>query len=1291
MPAIGDQTGRPITVRRPRKKKPPPPRPSQSFTSSPFQRPFAGQTRQGAQKVQRAVRHLPQPVVATPPVIHNPTPRQVQHAAHQIARSITRAVGTSGSNAEKIARRDAIVAQIRTDPRLHRVNRSLTHWQREQAKLIRPDAYRDRALPGRSDKHARIGVGPLSLATINTTAGARAISNVLAAAAPGLQIRDTPAQFIRNAGGDLKTLAEGPFIGGYALGSAFVGDINESLHGGPVARRETKLVTDALRGTYQTLRHPLKSEGEHPILTPLTFAGIASSAGRVAGAGVRAVGSTPDAGGIRGAAARAGSTARSPIALGDDLGAGIVERRASKDIGRAAVQRARDRSREPLRDVEGNVVTHKGLPVLKTRSGMFGDLERARLNKRRADILASRANLSERLARDVASDELKVRGVRGRAAKDVVAMVTEGTITTARHFERDLRAHVDRLKANIARHDADVRAGRDSSVFRHEGELEKAQRRVKIGSAILSSPKALARAESIVKAGTEHGGRLVGMERESTGAGLGNAEQFRRARLVNVAVEHMDARHGRDPRLTKRIDALKRNERSLQARLNFGHVPPGQRAAILNQLESSRGTRRDLTRQNTERLRTATGDPLHPEHIEDFLRSRGRDPGTVAYLPGNVSRRQFHQQFRPEQGRGMLDDKGTRTGEAHRKGATEASADLIRAAGVRQATALNKAKQVDRAIGEHGMRHPAWAKAEAGQALTKHERRVVARGGYFTGREAAEVIDRAAGRGERLVALRAYPAKLDSATQQMIRDDLQGPAAMDTLGERLINSRFLSVDELKGAGARNVVIVNEDLAKRLQQHLGAAGPLRKFGQIINRAFRYAVLPQPRWMAGNFIEPMLVRMPGVASGVNVFGMATDIRAANRVIKAMERHSDPAVRAAAQEIRAHQFGGLLIGGRGATIHRGLEDFPALNTAAQKAYGRVVAKTPAVAHMLDFSGRLLAKGGRGILKPLDLIFHLNRLGEAGLQRAAFGKSVRRDVQELTGSWAESIRLGDAAAREAAKGLVNTATQHRFMDAQHELLGKYEGFSPTTRALVQSVAPFIPWAMNAARFVFWTMPAHRTAQTAFLIQVNNVVSKDWQEIHKDAPPGMRLAIPTKSGGWVDLARYTPYGFSAPIAEGDLRGIPGQFLPQTSGTEAALEGKDPFGRDLQFSKGQGSNLAVAGNELLEALVPYLSTARRLQEHGETAFADSTVLHPRTKEGTAHGMSGVERTFSPIRPTYLAGSTTDEPVSTPGPSRPATRREALLQRRARLLQGRPGVSGRTQELLRRRAALLRHP
>jgi hypothetical protein len=75
--------------------------------------------------------------------------------------------------------------------------------------------------------------------------------------------------------------------------------------------------------------------------------------------------------------------------------------------------------------------------------------------------------------------------------------------------------------------------------------------------------------------------------------------------------------------------------------------------------------------RNTERLRTPNGDPLEPHEIEAFLKSRGRDPETVAYLPPNVTRRQFHKQFRPEQGRGTLTTPGhVRTGAQARKGAS---------------------------------------------------------------------------------------------------------------------------------------------------------------------------------------------------------------------------------------------------------------------------------------------------------------------------------------------------------------------------------------------------------------------------------------------------------------------------------------------------------------------------------------------------------------------------------------------------------------------------------------------
>jgi hypothetical protein len=204
--------------------------------------------------------------------------------------------------------------------------------------------------------------------------------------------------------------------------------------------------------------------------------------------------------------------------------------------------------------------------------------------------------------------------------------------------------------------------------------------------------------------------------------------------------------------------------------------------------------------------------------------------------------------------------------------------------------------------------------------------------------------------------------------------------------------------------------------------------------------------------------------------------------------------------------------------------------------------------------------------------------------------------------------------------------------------------------------------------------MPAHRSLQTALLVRLSRVVQQDWEDLHTGVPPGMGLAIPNGKGGWIDIARYTPYGLSGQLAEGEFKSVTGQLFPQISGAEAAIEGKDPFGRDLVMSDGEkptgGEKAKVAGNSLLEALVPYLSNARRLQEHGETAFADSTVLHPRTKPDTSHGMSAARRVLDPFRPTYLseAGSTEGAPERpTAAPSQSVaglSAREAVLRMRA---------------------------
>lgn len=219
--------------------------------------------------------------------------------------------------------------------------------------------------------------------------------------------------------------------------------------------------------------------------------------------------------------------------------------------------------------------------------------------------------------------------------------------------------------------------------------------------------------------------------------------------------------------------------------------------------------------------------------------------------------------------------------------------------------------------------------------------------------------------------------------------------------------------------------------------------------------------------------------------------------------------------------------------------------------------------------------------------------------------------------------------------------------MRAQWELLGKYQGYGPLMRQVMQGPAPFIPWALSAARFVYWTMPAHRSALTSLLVKTQNSVQAEWDKAHADLSPAqasLRAAARTKDGGLIDFSRYTPYGLTVPAVEGNLQGVSGQMLPQLQGVLAAMQGQDPFGQPLRGRKtpsnpaGTVNPLSAAGYSFLESVVPYLSTIRRLREHGQTALGDSTVFSPDTKPGTSHGMSAFDRTFNPFRPVYIRGA-----------------------------------------------------
>jgi hypothetical protein len=1140
----------------------------------------------------------------------------------------------------------------------------------------------------------------------------------------------------RKFGGDIQTLGTGPFVAAYQLGRG-----GYEAATGQGTRRLQRLGKGVVEGTLHSAPgelltgHPgraLRSAQQHPLIAALDVAAAAGAVGRVAGAGARLA-----------SAHRVGSTVRPPIAQSLDAGAvkagAYVEREGSHDLIRRAAQQAADARREPVRDAQGNVVRvgQRGrmVPVLKPTAG-----ELKRGARREGDFRAGRANALERLRRELVAREMRTKGVRGQRAKDLVAMVVEGTVRSRKTFEADLRSHLARLEREHAR-----RMRTDPKGFRQSGEAAMNEHRQALVRDVLGNPRVMKQAPKIVAHGERIGRRLNELERQALKRGVLTDEQMaRRSGLIPAAIEHLGARHfserehkaleaaarrveeslpegsaaraaarerriavsGRDPHGVKaheaaRATAEKARGEEKAARARIARLE-ASRQRLVGKRQAARGgtatkVRSDLGRidreikqarkdahdagqlarkaehtarkaplpdikaavRHGEDSAAETGTHLPNDAIEQALRDSGRDPASVAYLPHvPPGDRAFHAQFRPST-RPTLDKagaKGRRTGEAYRKGATSASAELLTQQGVRLTTQVSKAEQLDALVGERGLRHPDWKaveqKAARGDQLDKRERRLLDGHGYMTGREADEYADRivwdtgtnrnvlVSPNGERLVAMRAFPARLSKATQQIIAEDLQGPAGMESLSQRLLNERVIDPAELKGQPSRNVVLVNADLVKRLEDHLKPAGEIERFLQMLNRPFRFAVLAQPRWLVGNFVEPYLVRLPTAGSGaVNVFGLGNDIRIAGKVLKAARASKDPRVRQVAEELEAQHLGGLFIGGRGASNRRVLED--------SEVYGKMVAKVPATRQMYELSHKL----GQVLMAPGRGYFWINRQGiERWAQKASLGRSARRDAVEFFGSWQKAVRFGEEAAQEAAKGLVNTPTQLRFLHEQQRLLGKYGDFSPRLRRAVQGPMPFLPWALNAARFVYWTMPVHHTILTSLLLKTEAVTHKEWEDQHAFLKPEMRqgtLGIDPvrKDRGITPLVRYTPYGLTGPAIHGDLEGLD-QALPALGGpTKALFSGQDPFGNPLTTEKTasnpQGTvtgllpKAGVAGNELAEALVPYLSQIRRLREHGETALSTSTALHPRTKPDTSHGMSARRRTFDPFRPTYV--------------------------------------------------------
>lgn len=1155
-------------------------------------------------RVERAQRNLPERPLPSIPVLAHPTQRQAEHAVRLANRAVrriaapqrgelrqdprSRAKLAGAVHAQKTLEHNLQVrlgmAAIRANPGAYGLEAKDVHGLHRAAAADRiPEATRNQlAAIGRGaqatrisqakpykDRHVRAKVGPatVDLSAASADIGRRLANNPAAAFVKGInaiaQVRPLSDKgVVTRSINDLLTYPAAAIPTGYAL-----------------ATHPKKFAEDIA----QQVTHPLALTKEHPLFGALLAHGGVSALGRTGGAAARS-------GALGAGAKRAASTQRDMIGLAGESGARIrTPRSYSKDVIRKAVQVAADKRLQPIRDAEGRVVKDaRGRPVRQAPEGVLHPFSNAgRLQRKRADFIASRANARERHARAEAVRAVQAAqptrgggrvaraldrslaaqpstGVRVlpkrayRPEKDVVAMAMEGTLRAPETFREDLLKERARLEDAYKTRELDPLQRRTNRI------------RARTIDRVLNDPSALRNADGVFRSAR-------------TLAAQGNALTHR---LVSERLLSPDA---------------------------------AARAKLFPYAQSHMGAKVVEHKDGSQSLRAADGTFLSNDQIRAHMRSEETgpvvDPRAIAYLPHRNDvrgARAYHQQFRLQ--RPNL-DRESRSGAAYEAGAVDASFDNPLEHIVRSTTTLARTKDFDRLIGEVGIKHP------EGRYFTWKEAEQYAR---FGGRAPNEATNQRVPGEPQLVPVRAHPAKYQEARARAIQNeqDVPGPGASDRL-VREQTSRFDGPDPAN-PDARNVVLVPKTVADRLAENLKPSQSFDKAFQGATAAFRTTVLPfSTKWLTGNVVEAVL--RSGIA-GVS----PRDPFVARKLIREMRRQ-DPS---AAVDYLSHLLGGLLYGEQGLTVRRTAED------VAGKMGGTV-------AHSLP--GRAGKAAIKGVTEP---VFQFNKGLEKTALYAALGKHARAQMQEMTGSWFKAMRAQDEAIADLAKGLKGTEAQERAARYLDETLGQYSRFAPGMRRAIQGYAPFLPWYLNSVRFVLHTLPVRHPVKTAVLTQAEAVFQADWEAQHKDIPQrsGLKTAIPRK-GGFVDAARYTPFGLLGPAAAGDLGAASGVILPQTQGLQLAVLGLDPFGEKLKVAKTKSNPRGEAGgaqqllyglNQALESYVPGVSIARRAREGGRKSLANSTVFSPQTAEPKPGQprVSAANRIFNPFRPVYISASRT---------------------------------------------------
>jgi hypothetical protein len=632
-----------------------------------------------------------------------------------------------------------------------------------------------------------------------------------------------------------------------------------------------------------------------------------------------------------------------------------------------------------------------------------------------------------------------------------------------------------------------------------------------------------------------------------------------------------------------------------------------------------------------DRFVSASGAPLSTQEIFDHLKANGvPDPAYIAHLPGKVSPAHFYQAYKLA--RGSLTRHGL-TGRAFKNGHYDHTYEGLAGQVASRAEAVTKASLHDKVVNQLGIKMPkaqqadlirkVFADARAGKRTIESARNEAAliRRGLFT-RDEANRFARSAlvddhgnpiPNATELTPISVAPAHVLNEVK-----DLQHPNELNNISGIELKALSNAIEDAQHSTARNVTLIPSVAAQRFgQQFARTDSMLRSIGRVTQQ-FRRTVLPySTHWMTQIGSEAAL---RGMLAGTLDPRYLRDGRALMKRLQTSEEG-----RAALMEMV------------NATFYNSRDPLAVFNPNQGPVTAAVHAFPPTRA--------LIAAHNR----YADTVGHAMYTLEHNARVMGLGKLAHQEIQSFGFSWQNAVKLQGQALDQLATRLKSDPTLvAKFGRQIDDTFGKYNKFSPRVRSAVQSIAPFLPWYLNAAKYVLWTLPAHHPVASALLASLR-------QTINQDVADGKQA--PLNVYAMQELARISPFGiFSPSSTTPSLAGLvegqqlaPGAFLPEVEGSLYNYAGVNSFGEgplksptgDVKAKSSQA--LAAALNNLLESFLPAARYVRLAEEGGKPAYGTSTVLSPQPEQGKGQTVVA-NRIFNPFYSFERAQGATSSPA-----------------------------------------------